>query len=396
MPFLLPTAEEKAFLSSGQMNERMNMVELSISSGKKETVAILGKLWYFIIERSRNTGLWPGGRKKMEEKISVIVPVYNVEPYLERCLDSILQNTYRNLEIICVDDGSTDNCSAILDRYAEQDERIVVIHRENGGLSAARNSGMDVATGDYIAFIDSDDWIHPQYFEILLTAQKKGDYDLVICGFSRPTEVESFDAYNLQEINGRELNLEGIYRNRAAKTYAWGKLYRSKLTEGSRFVEGVRIAEDAAFNALVLGKHTQVRACWLDLPLYMYYVRIGSLAYQLKGKETLDLGEIFEQYTGEISSERVKRIYITEALKRGLSARYSLSLQRGDMLNLDRARRMVRRNVRTLLRLGNVSGKEKLQYLVFGYFPITYRLFRLLDDPTLWKMEKELRKKREA
>ena len=93
----------------------------------------------------------------MEEKISVIVPVYNVEPYLERCLDSIIQNTYRNLEIICVNDGSTDNCGAILDRYAEQDDRFVVIHKENGGLSSARNSGMDVATGEFIAFIDSDD-----------------------------------------------------------------------------------------------------------------------------------------------------------------------------------------------------------------------------------------------
>lgn len=97
-------------------------------------------------------------------KISVIIPVYNTERYLPRCLDSVLSNTYDNLEVICINDGSTDNSINILDNYKVSDERVVVINQKNSGVSAARNAGINVATGEYIAFIDSDDWVHPQNF----------------------------------------------------------------------------------------------------------------------------------------------------------------------------------------------------------------------------------------
>lgn len=99
--------------------------------------------------------------------ISVIVPVYKVEPYLDRCVRSIVEQTYTDLEIILVDDGSPDNCPAICDAWAERDSRVKVIHKQNGGLSDARNAGMDIATGEYIGFVDSDDWIAPEMYQIL-------------------------------------------------------------------------------------------------------------------------------------------------------------------------------------------------------------------------------------
>ena len=102
--------------------------------------------------------------------ISVIIPIYNMEQYLERCLDSVLNNTYRNLEIICVDDGSTDSSLEILRRWEEKDPRIVVITKENGGVSSARNAGLDRMAGDYVSFVVSDEFVHPQYFEALLFA----------------------------------------------------------------------------------------------------------------------------------------------------------------------------------------------------------------------------------
>lgn len=101
--------------------------------------------------------------------ISVIIPVYNTEAYLERCLVSVLSNTYRDLEVICINDGSTDGSLEILNAFARQDERVTVIDKKNGGLSAARNDGLRRATGEWIAFIDSDDWIHPRYFETFLS-----------------------------------------------------------------------------------------------------------------------------------------------------------------------------------------------------------------------------------
>lgn len=115
-------------------------------------------------------------------KISVIVPIFKTEAYLRRCLDSILNNTYRNLEIICINDGSPDDSWKILEEYRALDSRFVVLNQENRGISAARNAGMDIATGEFIAFIDSDDWIHPNYFQYLVQLQKANNADIAICG----------------------------------------------------------------------------------------------------------------------------------------------------------------------------------------------------------------------
>ena len=118
----------------------------------------------------------------MSEKISIIIPVYKVEDYLETCIDSILAQTYKNLENILVDDGSPDSCGSICDRYARVDARIRVIHKENAGVARARNDGLDIATGDYISFIDSDDWIAPDTYECLHRELKKQGADCAVGG----------------------------------------------------------------------------------------------------------------------------------------------------------------------------------------------------------------------
>ena len=117
-------------------------------------------------------------------RLSVIVPVYKVEPYLQKCIDSILAQTFRDFELILVDDGSPDNCPAICDAAAEKDERIVVIHRENAGLSAARNAGLSAARGDYIGFVDSDDYIAPEMYQTLYDAMIKNDAQLAVCNYT--------------------------------------------------------------------------------------------------------------------------------------------------------------------------------------------------------------------
>lgn len=129
------------------------------------------------------------GEKNMElPLISVIVPVYNAEKYIKKCLDSIINQTYRNLEIITVDDGSTDNSGLICDEYAKKDSRIIVIHINNSGVSAARNQGLKIAKGDYIGFVDSDDYISENMYEMLFSAMKKDDADLVCCNYIQVNE----------------------------------------------------------------------------------------------------------------------------------------------------------------------------------------------------------------
>ena len=132
----------------------------------------------------------------MYSLLSVIVPIYNVEDYLNRCVDSIINQTYKNLEIILVDDGSPDNCPQMCDDYAKKDSRIRVVHKENGGLSDARNAGMKVATGEYVSFIDSDDYISLDFYETLFQTMVDNDSDIVECSVVKFYENEKFDEYS--------------------------------------------------------------------------------------------------------------------------------------------------------------------------------------------------------
>lgn len=176
--------------------------------------------------------------------ISVIVPVYNVEPYLVKCLDSILAQTYRDLEILLIDDGSTDQCGQICDEYAKTDSRISVIHTENRGLAAARNQGLDHASGAYIGFVDSDDWIEPEMYECMMKTAEETDADVVECGcileFSNTSRKNNAVE---QTVCGTDA-IEALIRGEI-KEQVWNKLWKRRLFENAVFPEG-RYFEDIA------------------------------------------------------------------------------------------------------------------------------------------------------
>lgn len=179
-------------------------------------------------------------------KISVIVPVYKVEPYLRKCLDSIVSQTYQNLEIILVDDGSPDNCGAICDEYAAKDKRIRVIQKANGGVASARNTGLDMVTGDYIGWVDSDDWVEPKMFETMLAAAKTHDADIVICG-----RVEGYPDHNFQmgwqraELLNKEQAMALLIEDDLVRSYLWDKLWKRELFQDIR-VPQLKVFEDMA------------------------------------------------------------------------------------------------------------------------------------------------------
>lgn len=180
----------------------------------------------------------------MEPLISVIVPVYNVEPYLRKCVDSILNQTYRNLEVILVDDGSPDGCPAICDEYATNDERIKVIHKKNGGLSDARNAGMAVAKGEYLSFVDSDDMLPPDAMEILLHTAISEQADMVIGGHSRFEDIP-VAANDLQLSVKRWTPVEAMADMLQYGCASWARLYRRELHQSILFPVG-EINEDEA------------------------------------------------------------------------------------------------------------------------------------------------------
>ena len=180
-------------------------------------------------------------------KISVIVPVYNVEQYLPQCLDSIINQTYKDLEIICVDDGSPDNSGKILDEYAKKDNRIKVIHQENGGLSEARNTGLDNATGDWISFVDSDDYVALDYYETMIKAVKENGADVVQCGHSVfSTQVDKTFSYKTKTVEGFINIIKNLKRG-----YVWNKLWKAELIQKNnlRFYPKIYI-EDILFSIM--------------------------------------------------------------------------------------------------------------------------------------------------
>lgn len=205
----------------------------------------------------------------MNMLISVIIPVYKVEQYLNQCIDSIVSQTYKNIEIILVDDGSPDNCPYICDDWKRKDPRVKVIHKKNGGLSDARNAGLDLASGDFIGFVDSDDWIEPDMYEKLLKVLIDENADISSCG--------TIDSYDNSERNrsfpysvgGSELFLKMIYKDTTFPVSTWNKLYRKKCWETLRFPLG-KICEDAFTTYLLVDNANKI----VQIPDLLYHYRI--------------------------------------------------------------------------------------------------------------------------
>lgn len=214
-----------------------------------------------------------------DKLVSVIVPVYNVESYLRKCLDSIVGQTYHDLEIILVDDGSTDKSGDICDEYAKNDSRIIVIHKENGGLSDARNAGMRIATGEYVGFVDSDDWIELDMYEILYQLCEQYQLDLVAARFclnENGIDVNNCVTNKFVEMTGKELLECNIFEcdSKVVTNSVWDRLYRRTLIQGIEFPKG-RKYEDICFTTNVFLKAE--RCGYLDKELYHYTVRDDSI-----------------------------------------------------------------------------------------------------------------------
>ena len=189
------------------------------------------------------------------KKISVIVPIYKVEKYLSQCLDSIVNQTYSNLEIILVDDGSPDACGEICDYYAGQDKRIKVIHQENSGLSEARNTGIRQATGEYLLFVDSDDWLLPDLCESAVKDMEIHKSDILVFGYyltSEKGEIQTLEVSHCSEsFSGKEA-IKKLF-TKEIKEYAWNKLYTREVFLGITYPKG-RLFEDIGTTYLVFGK----------------------------------------------------------------------------------------------------------------------------------------------
>lgn len=210
--------------------------------------------------------------------ISVIVPAYNIAKYLPRCLDSILNQTYSNLEVIVISDGSTDETNDIIKEYAEKDSRIVPVFKENSGVSDTRNKGLEIAKGDYIGFVDGDDYIEPNMYEILLNNAIENDADISHCGYKMvfPSRIDYYYNTGKKVIQDNKKGIRDIIVGDYVEPGIWNKLYRKSTIENVFMPVGIKINEDVLFNFYAFTKSK--KSVYEDLPLYHYILRKGSAA----------------------------------------------------------------------------------------------------------------------
>lgn len=224
--------------------------------------------------------------------ISVIVPIYNVEKYLERCVNSILEQTYQNIEVILVDDGSPDSCPKLCDDFAEKDNRVKVVHKENGGLSDARNAGMNIATGEITAFIDSDDWIDKNMFDDMYSRMTEDNSDIVSCGVNSVYDyctweipLEKDDEHYLLD---RTEAMKELLTDGKLKQHVWNKLYKTDIIKNIPFEKG-KYHEDVFWSYQAVAAAEKVSVVKTG---YYYYIQrsdsIMGAEYSEKRLDALD------------------------------------------------------------------------------------------------------------
>lgn len=210
--------------------------------------------------------------------ISVIIPVYNVAAYLPRCINSIMEQTYQNLEIILVDDGSTDDSPQICDEYATKDKRIKVFHQKNQGVSTARNTGLNHATGEFIGFVDADDWIDKTFYKQFMQCQQQTQADLVRGAFYVTWDTHQKTHPAIKDIQPDSLSLVKLLF-KEQDGYIWNKLYRRSWVADTRFEPCYSVSEDWFFISQLAQKGGRI--AYLQAPLYFYYQRDTSTMHNL-------------------------------------------------------------------------------------------------------------------
>lgn len=257
--------------------------------------------------------------------VSVIVPIYKVEKYIHKCIDSILNQTYKNLEIILVDDGSPDACPQICDAYARQDERIKVIHQENAGLSAARNAGLDVAQGEYICFVDSDDYVTEKFVEILYVTVKRYNTLLAMCNHVCVNEIGKSLCVKNNIYVKDEIILEKEIHSRVMKKHthmcvvAWNKIYHKSLWENIRYPVG-KVCEDEYIFCKIVSQCEKI-AC-SSMPEYYYRIRSGSITS----------GKNYKFYNNMIEASKQRLLYYQKKNWRDLEKQCYMSILDGIMM----------------------------------------------------------------
>lgn len=315
--------------------------------------------------------------------ISIIIPVYKVEKYLSRCLDSIVNQTYRNLEIILIDDGSPDKCPSICDEYAYRDERIKVVHKRNEGLAEVRNVGLAVATGDYVTFVDSDDFVSPNYVELLYNGVVACGADVSVVSCRRFSESDSFDVV-CENSNFYEISLKNAIQTYASLNpditfiTAWGKLYKKSLFAGLSYPKG-KLYEDSFTTYKLL--HRSSKIVFSNAVCYYYFVRedsITGLKFSEKNIQAVDALSESISYFEHVYRKDVADMLHVPLLNHELYCWWGAKHQlNNEGLALELQKRF-RNHCKCVLKIKEFPLKWKCIFSLFAVSPRVYSAYRRL------------------
>lgn len=316
--------------------------------------------------------------KKCEPLISIIIPAYNTGKYIERCIDSICSQTYKNLEIICVNDGSTDETGSILDRLSETDERLVVIHKKKGGVTSARNAALEIANGEYIGFVDSDDYIDKNMYSKLFKAMEKNHADIATCSYYLAFDEYTKRAENLKPVPTEKVNtrvfLQYVFERdtyRGVGGYLWTRLFKRDLIKTKdgelsvRFKEEYLGADDIVFLAEVhVRSETTV---YVNEPLYYYYQREGSIVHDRESQyKTLFTVTAYEKLidfyrVNDVEEEVIEYIIRMYVYLCGIMLEIGLKKQETEKVNL--LRKKIKNNLDVYVKT-NKEHMDRVKWLV--------------------------------
>lgn len=316
-----------------------------------------------------------------ESLVSVVIPCYNVAPFVKRCLESLINNTYQKLELICVDDGSTDDTFDELQKI--KDDRIIIIKQENQGLSGARNSGVEVAHGEFITYVDSDDWVHKDFVQRLVDAQKMTDADVVMCDYLR-VEGPVSDIEIKTPVAPVVYNDLDVWNKTPFKHYVWRKLYKRSYIIDCSFLRGVKI-EDILYNIDTFVANPGAKYAVIDDKLLYYYNRPGSLIRNFTGEDLLPISEGIAKAILR-SPEDLVVVPAVETIKAGLAARYLSMFEPNYKEIKEKCSSFFDLALKNMK--GRVSTIEYIRYSVFARFPFVYRCLRIMTDRTMRDWEK--------
>ena len=305
----------------------------------------------------------------MQPTVSIIIPVYNIENYIENCLDSVLNQSYTTLEIICVDDGSTDFSAHKIKMYSEKDSRIKYIYQQNAGVSCARNKGLENAGGEYIFFLDGDDYIHPQTIEALLECAEKTKADMV-CADYKITQKLNETYEHPGDIAFHSASFDELYfqGNKLGKC-AVAKLIKAVLAKRFSFFEGIAMGEDGCYILKLLNENISVYTA--EFPLYYYYRREGSATKSVLNEKKLTIVNAYDRmcdYTKN-SSNAIVRAYCLRSVFYQLN--HKLRLYKGtafESLAETTCRQIGKKHLKPFLKEKNISLKIRLIHTLRFFF----------------------------